>query len=510
MYYHRNNVTLQEYLPIFKNIPKSASGKQVFPSYNIVSIKSPKDFTEVFEAITKFFNENLNFSSFMYLKIFLDNINIQISHLKLKSVAARQKAMIELSKQIHVWNGRLSKQMTTNIKNSNYFEKELLGFLPFFNTKPRKIQGLINSGPNPVKPGHDDLYIHDEDDVQSDMAAQRVLCSHISGKANHGCFVTTLGSLIQWFMHKIHEKSVWVCVDSNYNTNLHLVNTNKYRQILGILCPMNKTKFCKNKDGTKCNNLIPLTKILTLLPKKFKKSPHSFFLEMYRDDPLQYFMDIEPHVQNAKDYAKDFKAYLNNRYGEKPKRYFIDQYIKISDEVLFRTFPDKYMYCPKNGCEFSAKPFRISVMKGNYNCTHCKTHHDIHGHRQICECSTTFCAVCKKSPYHEMEVCQGPVEDLGENAEYLLEHTRPCPHCRVRTEKTEGCDHMVCGSCQNHWCWRCLQPLIANNPYNHTCPSGEIIQGNPDGHYHDIDQPAIYIANQNANYYHPNDSDDDD
>ena len=33
--------------------------------------------------------------------------------------------------------------------------------------------------------------------------------------------------------------------------------------------------------------------------------------------------------------------------------------------------------------------------------------------------------------------------------------TRACPGCGARTERTAGCDHMVCTRCTTSWCWCC-------------------------------------------------------
>lgn len=32
---------------------------------------------------------------------------------------------------------------------------------------------------------------------------------------------------------------------------------------------------------------------------------------------------------------------------------------------------------------------------------------------------------------------------------------KDCGRCGTSMEKTEGCDHVVCGGCGTHICWRC-------------------------------------------------------
>jgi hypothetical protein len=34
---------------------------------------------------------------------------------------------------------------------------------------------------------------------------------------------------------------------------------------------------------------------------------------------------------------------------------------------------------------------------------------------------------------------------------------KDCPRCKTAIEKTYGCDHMTCGGCGAHICWKCMQ-----------------------------------------------------
>lgn len=42
-----------------------------------------------------------------------------------------------------------------------------------------------------------------------------------------------------------------------------------------------------------------------------------------------------------------------------------------------------------------------------------------------------------------------------ENRKWLESRTRPCAGCGVRVEKSHGCNHMTCGRCNAHFCYRC-------------------------------------------------------
>jgi len=48
-------------------------------------------------------------------------------------------------------------------------------------------------------------------------------------------------------------------------------------------------------------------------------------------------------------------------------------------------------------------------------------------------------------------------EQLAEQG--ALRHTKACPECGIRTEKTGGCNHMTCHRCGADWCWVCGQKL---------------------------------------------------
>uniref|UniRef100_A0A0K0D7G8 RBR-type E3 ubiquitin transferase n=1 Tax=Angiostrongylus cantonensis TaxID=6313 RepID=A0A0K0D7G8_ANGCA len=46
-------------------------------------------------------------------------------------------------------------------------------------------------------------------------------------------------------------------------------------------------------------------------------------------------------------------------------------------------------------------------------------------------------------------------------------NSKPCPRCRIRIEKTGGCNKMQCSKCDTMFCWLCYRVLDKNNPYLH-------------------------------------------
>jgi E3 ubiquitin-protein ligase RNF14 len=50
-----------------------------------------------------------------------------------------------------------------------------------------------------------------------------------------------------------------------------------------------------------------------------------------------------------------------------------------------------------------------------------------------------------------------------ENKKWLESRTRACAGCGVRVEKSHGCNHMTCGRCNAHFCYRCGSSVSTPN-----------------------------------------------
>jgi len=64
----------------------------------------------------------------------------------------------------------------------------------------------------------------------------------------------------------------------------------------------------------------------------------------------------------------------------------------------------------------------------------------------------------KRSPTTCQEAEQWRSKDKGSQSldmKYLMEQTKPCPSCGVRTKKDGGCMYITCSSCKKPWCWQC-------------------------------------------------------
>lgn len=94
----------------------------------------------------------------------------------------------------------------------------------------------------------------------------------------------------------------------------------------------------------------------------------------------------------------------------------------------------------------------------------------------ICEdCGFAFCSRCYLSWHGEFFRCTAR-RDKGElsaeekaSLEYMSLHTTPCPTCAAPAQKTQGCNHMICGrqGCGTHFCYLCSAWLDPTNPYSH-------------------------------------------
>jgi hypothetical protein len=77
-----------------------------------------------------------------------------------------------------------------------------------------------------------------------------------------------------------------------------------------------------------------------------------------------------------------------------------------------------------------------------------------------CTCGSVFCGFCGLENHGCIpcgwlqEWIEKELRD-DETDAWLKAHTKACPHCSVRIEKLDGCNHMNCQSCDSHFCWFC-------------------------------------------------------
>ena len=78
-----------------------------------------------------------------------------------------------------------------------------------------------------------------------------------------------------------------------------------------------------------------------------------------------------------------------------------------------------------------------------------------------CRCTFVYCIKCQKAA-HAPAPCAliarwtEKNQSESENANWLQVNTKPCPKCKRRIEKNNGCNHMTCSICRHGFCWICL------------------------------------------------------
>lgn len=81
-----------------------------------------------------------------------------------------------------------------------------------------------------------------------------------------------------------------------------------------------------------------------------------------------------------------------------------------------------------------------------------------------CNCGARFCFQCGREQHSPvtckmLDVWRQRNEDDTESVKLIQATSKPCHHCGMATERTQGCNHMTCrkeqGGCGGEWCWMC-------------------------------------------------------
>jgi len=90
-------------------------------------------------------------------------------------------------------------------------------------------------------------------------------------------------------------------------------------------------------------------------------------------------------------------------------------------------------------------------------------------------CKKEYCRNCR-APHKNGSPCQMDKKDQDkENAKWVRENTKPCPHCNTRVQKNDGCKFMTClsaacGGKHRGFCWDCGARTYGHE--NHNRPDG--------------------------------------
>ncbi|KAI1004215.1 hypothetical protein K3495_g3997 [Podosphaera aphanis] len=168
------------------------------------------------------------------------------------------------------------------------------------------------------------------------------------------------------------------------------------------------------------------------------------------------------------------------------ERDMVTRYVKLKYKLELESDKNT-VYCPRTWCQGAAKSKKhrkpvgledetsegeeSEAEKEKSEVPPISTRQDL---LSVCEdCSFAFCARCFQSWHGEFTLCI-PKTSTGEmteeekaSLEYLLLHTTPCPTCSAPSQKTHGCNHMICFKCHTHFCYLCSAWLAPTNPYKH-------------------------------------------
>jgi len=84
----------------------------------------------------------------------------------------------------------------------------------------------------------------------------------------------------------------------------------------------------------------------------------------------------------------------------------------------------------------------------------------------LCACGDEWCFECSNDVHHPVSCdivksWNKKAISEGNDAQWILANTKPCPKCANPIEKNGGCMHMTCrkpGGCGHEFCWICMQP----------------------------------------------------
>jgi hypothetical protein len=77
------------------------------------------------------------------------------------------------------------------------------------------------------------------------------------------------------------------------------------------------------------------------------------------------------------------------------------------------------------------------------------------------QCDYSFCTTCFCASHDGDCGLEGQSNLLGSSDGFsthtwIRRNTKPCPTCKVRIQKNDGCSHMTCKMCKYEFCWICL------------------------------------------------------
>ncbi|KAK3638889.1 hypothetical protein LTR56_012802 [Elasticomyces elasticus] len=121
--------------------------------------------------------------------------------------------------------------------------------------------------------------------------------------------------------------------------------------------------------------------------------------------------------------------------------------LETSFASYIRRRPQDFRYCPTPDCGYI---YRSSDKARTHTCI---------------KCFEAICTAChERHPTiscAEYKYLASGDQEVFEKYKKMM-NMKDCPECKTVMEKTEGCNHMVCGGCKIHLCWICLATFPAS------------------------------------------------
>lgn len=127
----------------------------------------------------------------------------------------------------------------------------------------------------------------------------------------------------------------------------------------------------------------------------------------------------------------------------------LDNILHTAFTSYIRRRPNEFLYCPTANCSTVYCPPPTNTKGGQVlTCV---------------DCLLEICMTCNVEA-HDGVTCEDYKISThhDENAEREYEEWKArngvhaCPKCKTDIQKISGCNHITCGSCKAHICWRCL------------------------------------------------------
>jgi E3 ubiquitin-protein ligase RNF14 len=159
----------------------------------------------------------------------------------------------------------------------------------------------------------------------------------------------------------------------------------------------------------------------------------------------------------------------------------VKRYVDLKHKIEIESDKNT-VYCPRTWCQGAARSKKYRKPQGFELVEDSDSDSDDESKSppgridlmRVCEdCSFAFCKRCFQGWHGEYTICiprqtNGELtEDEKASLEYLKLHSTPCPTCDVPSQKTHGCNHMICARCDTHYCYICGSWLEPANPYKH-------------------------------------------